>query len=365
MRCKNFKNFPIILVFGILVFIQACSGDKATSGYPSDVGSATFSIIWPASALMEHASTPREASAVTVNCGLVDSIIATITDSSGEIFYASGQWPCSTHSGTIYGIPAGSGLKIVVTAVNSIGKILDRGEQSGITITAGQDNYLGAIPVDSTVPAQLTGWYSNAGTIYQPAPNNVGGNIGLWGRPVTSAISYNLYSSTDGSTYSKIDVQNSAYQNSFLFMTDITANTYFRVTAVTPEGESDYSTPIYLEYTHRNSMPAIPIVSPASTSGATGISRTPTIAWTPPSISGTIAGYCIQLRQVNSFSDISEKVVPASTIIWSWGDSVTYTYVDPFPTSLKANTTYSIGIGAMDSNGSTIATGGIYFTTGQ
>lgn len=362
----RYGSYPIlyhILAIGILVCVQACSGDSAAPAYPEEAGSATFSIEWPEYALMARNGIPSHASAITdVDCDAygVTTVTATFTTSSGS-HLASESWPCLDHTGTVDRISAGSDRRIIVSAKDNSGNEIYRGEKTGIIINAGQTTYVGSVPLEPLnmlpAPDDLAGWYSGFG------PNGVG----IWGRPVTGATTYNLYMSTDGgATYTESDIQpvyTLENQNAFLFLTDITSNTYFRVTAVASDREGAYSSPLYIEYTNRASMPQVTVTSP--TSGSTGVSLTPTIAWEPYT-GGAIAGYIVQIREVGSAFEMVLMKCPTSSTSWTMGalNDVIYNYVDTMSPALKPGTQYGCGIGAVDSNGSTIAASKtILFTT--
>lgn len=356
--------FSRILILFIFLCLLGCSDGESPLIQPKDVGSATFSIEWPDNASQKQVDTSPNASAITyVDCSTlgVSLITATFTDGSGTTI-ASGSWSCSAHTGRVDNIPTGTDRRIIIRAKDGVGNDLFVGEKLGIVINAGQTTSVGAVSLDPVgteqAPDQMVGWYSGFGV----------NGVGIWGRPVTDAATYNLYISTDGGiTYAKSDIQpmyTLENQNAFLFMTDISSNTYFRVTAVSSsQVESDYTTPLYVEYTNRASMPLVTVNSPAN--GSTGVSLTPTITWEPYTGS-TIAGYIVQVRQPSSAFEIVVMKCPTTTTSWTLGatNDIVYNYVDTMSPSLQPNTQYACGIGAVDSSGSVIATSKtILFTT--
>lgn len=134
----------------ILLCLQGCSGTHDTSGNSTGVGSATFRIEWPGSASKADSGMAAGASAITsVDCSAlgVATVSAVFTDGFGASV-ASGSWPCSAHAGRVDGIPEGSGYTITVTARDSSGTDLYRGQKPGILITAGQTTAVGTVSLE-------------------------------------------------------------------------------------------------------------------------------------------------------------------------------------------------------------------------
>ncbi len=75
----------------------------------------------------------------------VSTVSATVYDSLNNSIATGGPWSCLAHSGTITNVPAGSGMKVAISGVDTSGNAIYKGEISGITVTAGQTTSTGEI----------------------------------------------------------------------------------------------------------------------------------------------------------------------------------------------------------------------------
>jgi hypothetical protein len=153
--------------------------------------------------------------------------------------------------------------------------------------------------------------------------------------------------------------------NSIGFLLDVTQNTYFKMSALNGNGESERSASVYLSYDDKASHPEFSITSPADES--TGVSLTPTIAWDPSPVPST-ASYLILVAKVipEGWENVSLKTVSTSAGHWTYGSSqdVLVTYLESSP--LEPNTRYSVSMAAFDATGTLVAehVHSAQFTTG-
>ncbi len=155
-----FRRRCLPLLF-ILFFLASCGGDSGgvTSGQNTDdsPGSLSFNLQWEASSHYKK-SLPSDgqlqkrtlekalpAPLVCTDFG-VDTISAIVYDSSDSVV-ASDFWPCSNQGGTIVEVPIGTGYRVEARAEKS-GVIAWQGENSGITVSAGQVNSAGTITMN-------------------------------------------------------------------------------------------------------------------------------------------------------------------------------------------------------------------------
>ena len=147
---KDCVTFLIVAIC-ICLCIQGCGGNDTSSQYAERVGSASFSIKWPADASKKQSGIQRDASSITsIDCTSlgVATVAAKFTDSTGTTSLGTGSWSCSAHTGTVDNIQEGSGYQIIVTAEDANGTALYQGTKTGITIVAGQNTNIGEVPLD-------------------------------------------------------------------------------------------------------------------------------------------------------------------------------------------------------------------------
>ena len=128
----------LALCIYFIISISAC-GEAIYSS--SETGSIAFSL--------ELQGAPNEISGPSqaIDCGTsgISTVEAKVYDEDGALIASGGPWNCGAHSGTITSVPAGSNYKVVVLGKDFEGDILYQGEQTGITVTAGQTNNIGTI----------------------------------------------------------------------------------------------------------------------------------------------------------------------------------------------------------------------------
>ncbi len=236
----HWKNIVSILLsicsISLVLAVSGCGDDYSSSDDDYDLsntGSYACSIKWP-----EDVPTLETASTVSrgIDCDAagVATVAFTFYDGSGS-YLTGDEWSCSLHQGTVHGIPAGINRRLVVTGKDASGAMLYWGEETGITIVAGQTTQGGEIEMEyvyGTVPSTPPNVTATAGD----------GQITISWDTVTGATSYNIYWSTSTgvtiSTSTKISNVTSPYTH-----TGLTNGTtyYYVVTAENSYGESDES----------------------------------------------------------------------------------------------------------------------------
>ena len=148
----NHKAIAILFIASLfLAFFTAGCGEEYSS--TSDTGSYTCTLTWPEDVpILETAS--RSSKAIDCDAAGIVTVAFHFYDRNG-IYLAGDGWLCSSHEGTVHGIPAGTNRRLEATAKDSWGTVHYRGEKTGITITAGQTTQGGEIEMqwlDPTPP---------------------------------------------------------------------------------------------------------------------------------------------------------------------------------------------------------------------
>ncbi len=154
LHWKNITlSFLCMCCILLTLVVSGCGDDYSSSDDENDLsntGSYACSIKWP-----DDVPSLEKTSGVsrTINCdetGVV-TVAAKFYDGGGS-YLTGGEWSCSLGEGTVYGIPAGSNRRLVVTGEDASGTVLYRGEETGIEIVAGQTTQGGEIPMDRVQP---------------------------------------------------------------------------------------------------------------------------------------------------------------------------------------------------------------------
>ena len=132
-----------------MLLVSGCGYDK--NGL-SDFGSYTCTIKWP----RDIPTSERSSSAIDCNAAGVVTVAFTFDDGSGT-YLTGDEWSCSLHQGTVHEIPVGTNRRLVVTGEDGSGKVLYRGEETGIEIVADQTNQGGEIEMVFVVNLPDTG----------------------------------------------------------------------------------------------------------------------------------------------------------------------------------------------------------------
>jgi hypothetical protein len=165
---KKIQCAYYLLPLAFYLFLFACGGsgpgNSASSSTSSGTGAVAFDLEWqhssqasifPDESLSAQQVTVRASSDICLDYG-ISTVSATIFNSS-NVQIASGSWPCSAHSGTITGVPAGSNYMVRLEGTVSGGALNWRGEKGGITVNAGSTTNAGTITMiyignDTTLP---------------------------------------------------------------------------------------------------------------------------------------------------------------------------------------------------------------------
>ncbi len=138
-----------ICYFLLILVVTGCGDDYSSSDDDNDLsntGSYACSIKWPEDVpTLEIASTVSR----TIDCDTagVATVAFTFYDGSGS-YLTGDEWSCSLHEGTVHGIPTGNDRRLVVTGEGASGIVLYRGEETGVTIVAGQTTQGGEIDME-------------------------------------------------------------------------------------------------------------------------------------------------------------------------------------------------------------------------
>lgn len=163
------------VIFTLLIILVSGCGDRHHSHSESETGSIVFSVEWMDAPTTQLSTTVMQA--MSCEAAGVDTVTFEVYDEN-HYYLVGDSWPCSYHQGTVNGVLAGSDRKLVVLGEDSNGDVLYQGEQSGITVTAGQTSDVGEVPmyyigddmtlpnVVSTSPADYETWVDVWDPIY-------------------------------------------------------------------------------------------------------------------------------------------------------------------------------------------------------
>lgn len=154
-RNKRHYHYVKVISLCFILFLFGCSGGSSEDEQVSFDGTASivFSVEWqdqPIEYVTENTFfkskffqfaqllfSPLSAEADMDDCLNIHQVRAEVFAGDTKIA-EGGPWSCSDHQGTIRNVPAGSGRKVVVYGEISGGKILYRGNRTGITLAEGQ-----------------------------------------------------------------------------------------------------------------------------------------------------------------------------------------------------------------------------------
>ena len=216
------------------IYLGSGCGDDYSSSYDeSDVfntGSYVCSIKWPEDVptLESKSTNPR---AIDCDAAAIITVAFAFYDGSGN-YLTGDEWSCSLHQGTVNGIPTGTDRRLVVTGKDASGAMLYWGEETEITIVAGQTTQGGEIEMEyvyGIVPSTPTNVTATAGNE----------EITISWDSVTGAISYNIYWSTSQGVTKDTGTKISTFSNPHTHRGLTNGTTYYYVvTAENSYGES-------------------------------------------------------------------------------------------------------------------------------
>jgi parallel beta-helix repeat protein len=129
------KRAAYVLSVSIGVLVAFLSGCGGGSGTTSDTGSIRLEPKWQIAAPAAVYAAQSPSGDVCVDFE-IDTIEARVYDASDSEL-AAASWTCSDHQGTLAGVAAGSGLRVVVAGIVS-GATHWQGEAVDLTLTAGE-----------------------------------------------------------------------------------------------------------------------------------------------------------------------------------------------------------------------------------
>jgi hypothetical protein len=155
------KKIAFFFLFISPLFLACGPNDDNHLSHKSHIGTYQANLIFPQEIPRIDSYGPSSTKLINGGINCAKAGIATLTFSffsAGDNQIAGGSWPCEEHQAVITDIPAGSGIKLEVTAEDKGGMALLRGEERDIIIrtnqtTEGDDITL--YPADS--PAVTTG----------------------------------------------------------------------------------------------------------------------------------------------------------------------------------------------------------------
>ncbi len=118
------------------LFIFAC-GESEKIAYQDDgTGSISFQIQWRGAPTLANAI---DANTRALDCAAseIETVAFDIVDASDNLL-ATDSWPCIQGQGIVYGVPAGTDRTLIVEGTDNQDRVRYRGEESGITVVAGQ-----------------------------------------------------------------------------------------------------------------------------------------------------------------------------------------------------------------------------------
>lgn len=186
IRDLSFASLISLLCISLL---WGCGNDVqgvSTSGY-SDTGSASLTIQWHDTQYFQNSKAVQ----TSLNCQAsgIELVVCNVYDTStGTLLAIGGPWDCAAHSGTINGIPVGQDRTFVLCAEDFNGNVKWRGEVTGVTIVAGQNNENVNVDAYQFVPYLI---FPDNGDIVDPDSTSL-----EW-EPLANAVEYIVQIATD------------------------------------------------------------------------------------------------------------------------------------------------------------------------
>ncbi len=181
--------FASLIFLLCISLLWGCGNDVqgvSTAGY-SDTGSATLTIRWHDTQSFQNLAALQ----VSLDCqasGIEDVVCNVYDTSTGTLLVTGGPWDCQAHSGTIEGIPVGQDRTFVLLAEDFNGNVKWRGEVTGITIIAGNNNESVGVDAYQFIPSLI---FPNNGDIIDPD------DFSLEWEPLVNAVEYIVQVATD------------------------------------------------------------------------------------------------------------------------------------------------------------------------
>jgi hypothetical protein len=185
--------FASLIFFLCISLPWGCGNDVqgvSTEG-SSDTGSTSLTIRWHDTQYFQNSTALQ----ISLNCQAsgIEDVVCNVYDTSTDILLVTGgPWDCEAHSGTIKGIPVGQDRTFVLMAEDSKGNVKWRGEVTGVTIIAGNNNENVGVEAYQFIPSLI---FPNNGDIVDPNA------FSLEWEPCVNAVEYIVQVATDEDFY--------------------------------------------------------------------------------------------------------------------------------------------------------------------
>jgi len=139
------KNILLIFISSLIfvVLIPACSDYNSSLSESNDAGSVSFHVEWKGAPTYPERDNGY-LRALDCQASNIETVIFDIRDEN-DISLAGDTWNCIAGNGIVNGVPAGTDRKLVVEGKDSQGRVLYRGIEEGIVVTAGAHSDVGEI----------------------------------------------------------------------------------------------------------------------------------------------------------------------------------------------------------------------------
>lgn len=178
---KDYFFASLIFLFCISL-LWGCGNDGqsvSNAGY-SDTGSASLTIRWHDAQSFQNLAALQ----VPIDCQAsgIEDVVCNVYDTlTGTLLVTGGPWDCAAHSGRINGIPVGQDRTFVLLAEDLNGNVKWRGEVTGVTIIAGENNENIGVDAYRFIPSLI---FPNNGDIVDPSA------FSLEWEPCVNAVEY-------------------------------------------------------------------------------------------------------------------------------------------------------------------------------
>lgn len=132
------KNILKTFLFSLIVcsVVPACSEHDYSESSNDETGSIRFNVQWSgAPSLTDEVSANTRA--LDCQASNIETVTFEIVDINDRLL-AEDSWECIVGEGIVYGVPAGIDRKLIVEGKDNQDRVLYRGEEEGIVVTAGE-----------------------------------------------------------------------------------------------------------------------------------------------------------------------------------------------------------------------------------
>jgi hypothetical protein len=134
----NIRTSLLLTALLFICVLAACEGanDSSDSTPTRDTGSIAFNVVWD-----QRSDSDTDYQTRAVVCGSdpvqVDTVRAVIVNTESSVLRRGGPWECSAGSGTVQGVPVGSGYMLLFYGHNEFGRTTYSGAELGISVETG------------------------------------------------------------------------------------------------------------------------------------------------------------------------------------------------------------------------------------